>query len=619
MSKTNKKILKEQYLNTVLMESYKHEDTTFEGSPVIASFNINVTTANVENHNGRIYPTEAWLQKRAFGVGGDYLDESGKLKPLSLLGTLDHKEDDLLEVKLAEASIAWADLKQDGNHWLGKAHVLDTPEGRITKTFLDYAKLYGGGEQIGVSTRAVGDARLVESTSGMVEEVIPEGFELISIDFVHNPSSIYSNAPLMEAKKRQRTLVESIQRLKENDKDDHKETYDKVISDLEKGLSKMDFTELMEATSIKLAKDNYLKQLKDTEYKLHHAIYTIDNMSDDEYKQTKYFLDTPDKKDFIKKLKKEYDKVLKEINAQESLTESKVKQPLEEDLKAIFKKYGVLNTLDTGNFGEYVVYLDKLGLSDANELMKEILALDKYIVGRQGVVLMVDYITNAIKHKSLEEEKNMDEKDKRDAVVFFKGELEAYNKAKDKKAMADNIHNHIFDQVTIARGWNKDFVNEVLKKYHKLDKSIEDYAQVLDTMIVWLNNPSLIESILKESKEDKEKDIEDVEDIEDAELEADEDEADKDVLDDEDEADKEDIEDEELTDSEKFDLILEFMADISNTLNELFAPIEDLEPLEDHELEDGMEDTEYTEDDIDNMTEEELESLDEFLTLEEME
>lgn len=463
LSKTNKKLLKETHLNTVLMESYKPEDKTVEGSPVIASFKINVTTENLENHNGRVYSTEVWNQPYALQRGGKYLDESGKLRPLSLLGNLDHPKDNHGEVYLSEAGLAWYQLEKQGLDWLGEAHVLDTPQGKIIKTFLEYAKQFGGGDQIGVSTRALGDAIMVESANGPVEEIVPEGFELVSVDFVYSPSSIYSHSPITESKSKTKSvLVESIQKLRQEDLE-HKEIYDTVLKELDpeiqeikKGLEHMDINKLFEATkavkfshaviefieggpnydtptqkilrnhrnsgtkftdldklfdlvykadqeydteqggydkcyidfygsvggdAIKLlhirydigdklgreeypmnkdldeledimidkvwntyktthglkenkfvkseavtinkAKADYLKQLKDTEYKLHHAIYTIDNMSDDEYKQTKYFVDTPEKQVFLNKLKKEHDAVVAEINAAESLTENK--------------------------------------------------------------------------------------------------------------------------------------------------------------------------------------------------------------------------------------------------------------------------------------------------------
>jgi hypothetical protein len=56
-------------------------------------------------------------------------------------------------------------LKPDGNNFIGKAKILDTPNGKIVKSLLD------GGASLGVSTRGVGSLKPAN------------GFQLVQDDF----------------------------------------------------------------------------------------------------------------------------------------------------------------------------------------------------------------------------------------------------------------------------------------------------------------------------------------------------------------------------------------------------------------------------------------------------
>lgn len=738
LSKTNKKLLKETHLNTVLMESYKPEDKTVEGSPVIASFKINVTTENLENHNGRVYSTEVWNQPYALQRGGKYLDESGKLRPLSLLGNLDHPKDNHGEVYLSEAGLAWYQLDKQGSDWLGEAHVLDTPQGKIIKTFLEYAKQFGGGDQIGVSTRALGDAIMVESANGPVEEIVPEGFELVSVDFVYSPSSIYSNTPLMESKHRNKNiLVESIQGLRAQDLE-HKEIYDTVLKELDpeiqeikKGLEHMDINKLFEATkavkfshaviefieggpnydtptqkilrnhrnsgtkftdldklfdlvykadqeydteqggydkcyidfygsvggdAIKLlhirydigdklgreeypmnkdldeledimidkvwntykttqglkenkfvksetvtinkAKADYLKQLKDTEYKLHHAIYTIDNMSDDEYKQTKYFVDTPERQKFLNKLKKEHDAVVAEINAAESLTENKTKT--ERTSKTSYRDRA-LNYLKKRGFG-YGFY----GKDDPRELERatNFLTLLFAVEDKLNTEVWFNQY-NISEGWFILTDKGFTEESNKEALALWN------NYKKELQALAKSLHGFIeLEQQGGSQYIVLDVDYTTPIKENKGDKMDKTKDELKETKVVLEADETEDTEETQELDKDETELETDVENPEETEEEI------------EDEEIEEEIEEEttEETDSEKLDRALLMLDELLARFNDLFIP---LEPLE---LEDGFSDlddeysdeeiTDFSDEDIDSMTEEELLSLEELLELE---
>ena len=224
-----KKTFIEKKYNTVLVESYKKAD---EGSPILGSFSVKGMTAeNVKNQNGRIYRESVWQQPQAFGVGGDYIDENGKLRPTTLFGSLDHPLDDRAEFLGKESAIAWYDVRrnEDGT-WDGEADILNTPDGRIVRALMEYAKYRKSSGILGVSSRAVGESRISESMGESVEEIIPEGFQLMSFDFVINPSFKTAVARFNESKG-SKTLLESVNKLAIEDPE-HAEVYKEFASGL---------------------------------------------------------------------------------------------------------------------------------------------------------------------------------------------------------------------------------------------------------------------------------------------------------------------------------------------------------------------------------------------------
>ncbi len=216
----SKKVLKERYYNVGIVESYKK--VSDPESPILGTFKVDkLTVENTPSLNGRVYPTEAWTRPDAFGRGGKFIDENGKLKPSSLFGSVDHPLDDRAEFILAEGAIAWKDISRNADgSWSGEAHIMNTPNGKIVKTYLDYAKQFGGGELLGVSSRAIGESYLQESNGSQYEVIRPESFELMTFDFVYNPAFVTAQATLTESKKgKSKTLLESFKQLLEDSAD----------------------------------------------------------------------------------------------------------------------------------------------------------------------------------------------------------------------------------------------------------------------------------------------------------------------------------------------------------------------------------------------------------------
>jgi len=132
-----KKIFKERQFNLGIVESYKPNKDANQDSPILGSFNVSgMAVENTVSQNRTRYSTEVWAQPTAFGKGGKFITEDGKLKPSTLFGSVDHPLDNRAELTLQEAAIAWSDLKrnEDGS-WDGKADILNNPYGKIVKTF----------------------------------------------------------------------------------------------------------------------------------------------------------------------------------------------------------------------------------------------------------------------------------------------------------------------------------------------------------------------------------------------------------------------------------------------------------------------------------------------------
>merc|ERR1711935_953393 len=70
------------------------------------------------------------------------------------------------------------ELSWVGNNVMGKASILDTPNGKIVKNLLD------GGVQLGVSTRGMGS---LKASNGVME--VADDFMLNTIDIVQDPSA----------------------------------------------------------------------------------------------------------------------------------------------------------------------------------------------------------------------------------------------------------------------------------------------------------------------------------------------------------------------------------------------------------------------------------------------
>ena len=126
---------------------------------------------NLKNRNGRMYPVDT-LAKEV----GRY-NESFVAKGRAL-GELGHPDGPT--VNLDRVSHKITSLRQEGNNFIGKAQLLETPMGKIAKS------LIAEGVTLGVSSRGIGT--LKEDRDGI--KVVGEDFQLATAaDIVADPSA----------------------------------------------------------------------------------------------------------------------------------------------------------------------------------------------------------------------------------------------------------------------------------------------------------------------------------------------------------------------------------------------------------------------------------------------
>ena len=126
--------------------------------------------AEKQNRNGRVYPKDV-LGKEAERYNREYVQKN------RAFGELGHP--DSPTINLDRVSHMITKLYPDGNNFIGKAKILDTPNGKIVKSLLD------GGATLGVSTRGVGS---LKPQNGY--QVVQDDFHLATAaDIVADPSA----------------------------------------------------------------------------------------------------------------------------------------------------------------------------------------------------------------------------------------------------------------------------------------------------------------------------------------------------------------------------------------------------------------------------------------------
>ena len=126
--------------------------------------------AERQNKNGRVYPFQT-LSKEVDRYNREYVSKN------RALGELGHP--DTPSINLDRVSHMITKLYPDGNNFIGRAKILDTPMGNTVKGLLD------GGVTLGVSTRGVGS---LKPQNGY--QLVQDDFKLATAaDIVSDPSA----------------------------------------------------------------------------------------------------------------------------------------------------------------------------------------------------------------------------------------------------------------------------------------------------------------------------------------------------------------------------------------------------------------------------------------------
>lgn len=126
---------------------------------------------NLKNRNGRIYPMET-LEKEVNRYNDQFV------KTNRAYGELGHPDGPTINLERVSHMIK--DLRREGNDFVGKAKIMDTPYGKIVKSLIDE------GAQLGVSSRGMGS--LQQNSDGINE--VQGDFQLATAgDIVADPSA----------------------------------------------------------------------------------------------------------------------------------------------------------------------------------------------------------------------------------------------------------------------------------------------------------------------------------------------------------------------------------------------------------------------------------------------
>ena len=104
--------------------------------------------AELKNRNNRMYPLKT-LSKEVAKYDENYIQKG------RALGELGHPDGP--SINLDRVSHKIMSLKEDGNNFIGRAKLLDTPMGKVAKSLLDE------GVKLGVSSRGMGSIRKEEN------------------------------------------------------------------------------------------------------------------------------------------------------------------------------------------------------------------------------------------------------------------------------------------------------------------------------------------------------------------------------------------------------------------------------------------------------------------------
>ena len=126
--------------------------------------------SDIQNQNGRVYPFSV-LQNQVKEYNNKFVKES------RALGELGHPSGPT--INLDRVSHIITELYEEGKNFIGKAKIMNTPNGKIVKNLIE------SGVRLGVSSRGLGSVKA--NKSGVNE--VQKDFVLSTVDIVSDPSA----------------------------------------------------------------------------------------------------------------------------------------------------------------------------------------------------------------------------------------------------------------------------------------------------------------------------------------------------------------------------------------------------------------------------------------------
>lgn len=130
--------------------------------------------SELRNRNGRWYPKPI-LEREVARYNKQYILEN------RAVGELGHP--DTPTINYDRASHKFLSLKEDGNNFVGRAKILDTPMGKIVKNLMDEDI------KIGMSSRGMGSLKMVDMKEGAMQMVQNDYYLATAGDIVADPSA----------------------------------------------------------------------------------------------------------------------------------------------------------------------------------------------------------------------------------------------------------------------------------------------------------------------------------------------------------------------------------------------------------------------------------------------
>ena len=126
--------------------------------------------SDIQNQNGRVYPFSV-LRKEVKKYNKKFVQEK------RALGELGHPAGPT--INLDRVSHIITELYEEGKNFIGKAKIMNTPNGKIVKNLIE------SGVRLGVSSRGLGSVKA--NKSGVNE--VQKDFVLSTVDIVSDPSA----------------------------------------------------------------------------------------------------------------------------------------------------------------------------------------------------------------------------------------------------------------------------------------------------------------------------------------------------------------------------------------------------------------------------------------------